>query len=60
MERRGVTEEDIEWALKRPEGDPSPGQPGTIWIDGWASGDRILRVCVTVDRLKVVTVAWRD
>jgi hypothetical protein len=59
MAERGITEEDVEAALRRRIGDPEPGQPGTIWIRGYAAGSRILRVCVPVANQEfVVTAAW--
>jgi predicted alpha/beta-fold hydrolase len=58
MQRRGVTEDDVEWALKRQTGD-RPGEPGTLWIEGWAVGGRILSVWLTLPSKRfVVTVAW--
>jgi len=60
MPRRGITEEDVEWALKRPCGN-RPGEPGTVWIQGYASGGRILEVCVKLpERRFITTVAWLD
>jgi hypothetical protein len=45
---------------RRPTGD-RPGQPGTLWLHGMATGGRILSVCVTLaDRRFVVTAAWLD
>jgi hypothetical protein len=60
MLKRKVTEEDVELALSRPTGD-RPGQPGTLWVHGVATGGRILSVCVTLaERRFIVTVAWLD
>jgi hypothetical protein len=60
MRERGVTEADVELALRHPFGNPSPGQPGSIWIEGHAVGGRILRVCVeTADQKNVITLAWK-
>lgn len=59
MAERGITEKDVEAALSRRVGQPSPGQPGTIWIRGYAAGSRILKVCVpTTDHAYVITAAW--
>ena len=59
MEGRGVAKADVETALRRPIGDPEPGQPGTIWIRGHAPGGRILKVCVRVaEQDFVITAAW--
>lgn len=58
MRKRKVTEEDVELALSRPTGN-RPGEAGTVWIHGVATGGRILSVCVTLaDRRFVVTAAW--
>ena len=60
MLKRKITEEDVELALSRPTGD-RPGQPGTLWLHGMATGGRVLSVCVTLaDRRFVVTAAWLD
>lgn len=59
MVDRGVTEEDVTWALRRRIGAPEPGQPGSVWIRGHASGNRVLKVCVrSSDFNYVITVAW--
>lgn len=61
MAERGIHEEDVAWALRRPAGSPEAGEPGTIWLPGYAASGRILRVCVrTTDREYIVTLAWRD
>jgi hypothetical protein len=65
MARRGITEEQIYTALAR-EQRRTPGEPGTIWIHGLVPGDethrepRTLKVCITADRKRVITAAWRD
>ncbi len=65
MAKRGITEEQIYVALAR-EQRRTPGEPGTIWIHGIVPGDdnyrasRTLKVCVTADRTRIVTAAWRD
>jgi Domain of unknown function (DUF4258) len=57
MLKRKITEEDVELALSRTTGD-RPGQPGTLWLHGMATGGRILSVGVTLaDRRFVVTAA---
>lgn len=59
MQSRAITEIDVERALRHRIGDPAPGEPGTIWIRGYAVGGRILKVCVrTADQEYVVTAAW--
>jgi hypothetical protein len=60
MELRRISQSDVELALRRQSG-TSPGQPGSIWIEGHTAGGRILRVCVSVDDHEfVITAAWRD
>jgi hypothetical protein len=61
MVEREITEADVESALSRPSGDPTPGQPGTIWLWGYAASSRILKVCVrTADQEYVITAAWPE
>jgi len=60
MAERGITERDVETALLQPIGDPSRGQPGSIVIQGYAPGGRILNVCVRAgDHNFVITAYWR-
>ena len=60
MERRGVTEDDVQLALRH-EHRRTPGEPGTIWVHGYAVGGRIAKVCVAADdETYVITVAWPD
>jgi len=60
MAARRFTEEDVECALKRQTGD-RPGEPGTMWIEGFAVGSRILSVCVTLpSKRHVITAAWLE
>jgi hypothetical protein len=60
MAQRGITEEDIDSALRRTSRS-EPGAPGTIWVYGYTTTGRELKVCVDVhDRDRVVTVAWPD
>ena len=60
MAERGITEVDVETALLQPIGDPSPGQPGSVVLPGYAPGGRILKVCVQAsDREHVITAYWR-
>jgi hypothetical protein len=61
MQRRGISEQDVEAALRRRRGAPTPGEPGTLWVWGFAAGGRILKVCVqTADQEYVITAAWPD
>lgn len=58
MAERGVGEEEVELALKRRKG-TRPGDPGTIWIDGYGKGNRIIPVCVlTTNQRYIRTVGW--
>jgi hypothetical protein len=58
MEARKITEAAVEAVLRRPIGDPAPGnRPDTISFRGYAPGGRLLKVVVdSVDREFVVTV----
>jgi len=59
MAERGIAEADVETALRQRIGDPLPGQSGTIVVQGYAAGGRILKVCVrTTDPGYVVTMYW--
>jgi hypothetical protein len=61
MTERGITDDDVAWALARRVGSPQPGEPGTLWIHGYASGRKILKVCVrATDEWFVITAAWAD
>jgi hypothetical protein len=58
MAERGVDELDVELALKRQIG-KRPGSPGSIWIDGYGKGNRIIPVCVlTANQSYIKTVGW--
>jgi Domain of unknown function (DUF4258) len=58
MAERGVDEEEVELALKR-QIRKRPGAPGSIWIDGYGRGDRIIPVCVLISKQTYVkTVGW--
>jgi hypothetical protein len=59
MQRRHVSEEDIEQALRQVIR-RTAGAPGTVWIHGHAVGGRILKVCVRIADDVVITVAWPD
>jgi Domain of unknown function (DUF4258) len=59
MAERGVTEQDVELAIRRRRR-VTPGPPGSIWIWGYAGG-RELKVGVWIsDQEMVRTVAWPD
>ena len=58
MAARGIAKEDVEAALRRPIGNPSPGEPGKVVIEGHAPGGRILKVCVQAADHNVVVSAW--
>jgi hypothetical protein len=58
MDERGVDEQDVELALKR-QVRTRPGDPGSIWIDGYGKGGRIIPVCVLVaNRDYIKTIGW--
>ena len=61
MEKRAISEQDVEMACRNRIGEPRPGQPGTIWIWGLAVGGRTPKVCVPMaDQELVITAAWPD
>jgi hypothetical protein len=61
MQERGITMEDLEFALTHTVGHPAPGQVGSLWVLGRTAGGRILKVCVaTDDRDRVITAVWAD
>jgi hypothetical protein len=56
MAVRGVTEEDVDLALRH-QIRTRPGEPGSIWIDGYGVGQRIIPVCVRIQQQDyVITV----
>jgi hypothetical protein len=57
MERRGITLEDVESALRKRMGTPDPGsRPDTIVLTGIDAGGRLLKIVVdSVDNNHVVT-----
>jgi hypothetical protein len=59
MASRGITEKQIRTALHR-EQRSTPGEPGTIWIHGLVDGGDTLKVCVPVDKSRIITAAWPD
>jgi hypothetical protein len=57
MAERGITEEDVVWALRRRQRTEA-GSPGTIWVYGYARG-QVLKVNVNADDQEYVrTVVW--
>lgn len=61
LQERRITTADLESALTRRIGTPMPGEPGTVWIRGYAAGGRILKVCVdAADEARIITAAWPD
>ena len=58
MAKRAVTKDDVSQALRQ-QVNTSPGSHGSVWIHGYTSGGRILKVCVDIhDKDFVITVAW--
>jgi hypothetical protein len=62
LAQRGISVQELEYALTHQiPGRRSPGLPGSIWVCGYATGGRILKVCVaTDDEDRVITAAWPD
>jgi len=58
MAKRGVDEVEVELALKR-QIRKRPADPGSIWVDGYGKGDRIIPVCVLIaNQSYIKTVGW--
>lgn len=56
LRQRGISREDVESALKRPNGRTIVGEMGSVWVYGYDTSGRILKVCVaTDDRSRVIT-----
>ena len=59
MNRRGITEDDVEAVLRRPLGDPQPGsRPDTVLVTGYALGGRLLQVVVDSVEMDHVVTAY--
>lgn len=57
--QRGITADQVIYALSHRIGDLWPGQVGSIWVLGRTVGGRILKVCVaTDDHDRVITAVW--
>jgi hypothetical protein len=58
MAIRAITKDDVSQALRQ-QVTTRPGDPGSVWVHGYTSGGRILKVCVDIhDKEFVITVAW--
>ena len=60
MSQRHIAEDDIASALARRTGREEPGDGGNTCIYGYASSGRILKVVLTADRARVVTLMWQS
>ena len=60
MSERGISEDDVRAALKRPMGQPDPGNGGNIVITGLAMNRKLLCVvcCEEPDELVIISVYW--
>ena len=60
LQARGISANDVELALRRPEGRPEPGSGlGNVVIVGAATGGRRLKVvCSAADTELVITAWW--
>jgi hypothetical protein len=56
MAERGITEADVESAMRRRIGLPLPGDNGRVIVIGYGPGQRILKVVLTADEQVVVSV----
>jgi dienelactone hydrolase len=59
MTERGITDADVEAALKHRLGQPRPGDNGRIVVLGYAPGGRILKIVLTPDEQCIVSVMVR-
>ena len=57
-EQRGISEQDIRLALARRSGRPRGADSGKIWVFGYATRGRILKVLLTHEQDVIVTAAW--
>jgi hypothetical protein len=57
-EQRGISEQDIRLALARRSGRPRAADSGKIWVFGYATRGRILKVLLTHEQDVIVTAAW--
>jgi hypothetical protein len=61
MEEREITEDQVKLVLRRPMGDPEPGnRPDTLVYRGLLGGKTLKVVVDSVDTERVVTLAWKD
>jgi Domain of unknown function (DUF4258) len=60
MAQRNITEEDVQRAWSRRSGQPVPSDTGRVWVFGYATGGRILKMAVTPDMKTITSVMWRD
>lgn len=58
MGQRGITDEDVQMALRHRCGQPRPGNNGRIVLLGYATMGRILRLVLTPDEQVVISVMW--
>jgi hypothetical protein len=49
MRERKITEADVDAALRRPTGNPRPGDKGRTVAYGYAPGGRILKIVLEAD-----------
>lgn len=60
MERRDVTEEDVETAMRHRVGAPVPGSgPGNVVIEGIATGGRRIQIVCSAADLDLVISVWK-
>jgi hypothetical protein len=56
MRERNITEDEIDAALRRRTGPPTPGDNGNIVVFGYGRGKRILKIVTTPDQMVIVSV----
>jgi hypothetical protein len=60
MAARKITDADVASALRRRSGNSQVGGNGNIKVFGYALQGRILKLVLTPDQKKIITLAWPD
>ena len=60
MLERQITEQDVTLALRRRSGNPVVANNGNLKVFGYASRGRILKLVLSPDQQRIITLAWPD
>jgi len=60
MLEREITEQDVTLALRRRSGNPVVANNGNLNVFGYASRGRILKLVLSPDQQRIITLAWPD